>query len=204
MLELVNVQVNQGDRIFTYNETINKGEFCRIVGPSGAGKTTLLETIAGFNHTINGDINWQGQPFSHKRPSDRPISMMFQHDNLFAHLSIYKNIALGVRSSAKLNTEEQLQLHQLCQQLGIDDQLNKHPPQLSGGQQQRVALARSIIRKKPILLLDEPFSALDKVLREECISLTDSMRSQFNLTVLMVTHHPIELDGVATQTIEVS
>ncbi|MDE1461053.1 ATP-binding cassette domain-containing protein [Spartinivicinus poritis] len=204
MLELLSVQVKQGDNLFTYNSQVSKGAFCRIVGPSGAGKTTLLETIAGFNHIVAGEVSWQGQSFTYQKPESRPVSMMFQQDNLFAHLSVYTNIALGVRPSARLNAEERQQLQQLCVQLGIVDQLEKQPTQLSGGQQQRAALARAIIHKKPILLLDEPFSALDKKLREDCIALTDTMRKQYNLTVLMVTHHPKELDQVATQTIEIS
>ncbi|WP_163834422.1 thiamine ABC transporter ATP-binding protein [Spartinivicinus ruber] len=203
MLELLNIKVKQGDNLFTYNNQVKKGAFCRIVGPSGVGKTTLLETIAGFNTVVAGEMKWLGQSFTYRKPSRRPVSMMFQQDNLFAHLSIYTNIALGVRPSAKLNTAESQQLQQLCLQLGIADQLEKQPTQLSGGQQQRAALARAIIHKKPVLLLDEPFSALDKALREDCIVLTDTMRRQYNLTVLMVTHHPTELDQVATQTIEI-
>ncbi|AEW44307.1 thiamine transporter ATP-binding subunit [Serratia symbiotica str. 'Cinara cedri'] len=168
---------------------INPGERIAVLGPSGAGKSTLLKLIAGFLPTTTGNMFLNGIDHTTTSPAKRPVSMLFQEHNLFAHLTVAQNIGLGLNPSLHLNKEQQQQLIQITQQVGLENQLSYLPSQLSGGQRQRAALARCLIRKWPILLLDEPFSALDPALRHEMLQLLLSVCEQRSLTLLMVSHN---------------
>lgn len=144
---------------------VERGERIAVLGPSGAGKSTLLNLIAGFLPPASGSIDIDGQPHTHTPPARRPVSMLFQENNLFNHLTIRQNIALGMHPGLKLNAEQTAHLRAIAEQMGIDAMLERLPGELSGGQRQRAALARCLVRKQPVLLLDEPFSALDPALR---------------------------------------
>jgi len=167
---------------------VEKGERIAILGPSGAGKSTLLSLIAGFLTPAQGSIILNGEEHTRTSPAVRPVSMLFQENNLFSHLRVQQNIALGLNPGMKLNPDQKNRLKLIAGQMSIDSLLDRLPAQLSGGQRQRVALARCLVRQQPILLLDEPFSALDPALRQEMLQLLDELCRTQQLTLLMVSH----------------
>jgi len=168
--------------------SVRQGELIAVLGPSGAGKSTLLNLVAGFLQPANGQITIGGQDHTHTPPAARPVSMLFQENNLFTHLTVRQNIGLGMHPGLRLNAGQQQKLSDIAAQMGIGDLLERLPGELSGGQRQRVALARCLVREQPILLLDEPFSALDPALRQEMLLLVKEVCERQNLTMLMVSH----------------
>lgn len=183
------------DLQFTYEQmrmhfqfSANQGERIAVVGESGAGKSTLLNLIAGFEKAKNGELFLNQENHTHTEVAQRPISMLFQDNNVFPHLTVEQNIGLALAPSLFLNAEQKLQVKQIAKQMGIEAFLNRQADQLSGGQKQRVALARTLLRDKPILLLDEPFSALDPKRREDLQKIVLDICQSRNLTLLMVTH----------------
>lgn len=179
----------------TFDLQVAAGERIAIVGPSGAGKSTLLNLIAGFVLPTQGNIWLNGENHTRSAPYERPVSMLFQENNLFPHLTVQQNLALGLKTSLKLTALEQDQIERVADAVGLTSFLSRLPNSLSGGQKQRVALARCLLRDKPILLLDEPFSALDPELRMDMLNLIDELCHSKNLTLLLVTHQPSELTG---------
>lgn len=171
-----------------FSMKINAGERVAVLGPSGAGKSTLLSLIAGFLTPASGQIMLHGEDHTRTAPAQRPVSMLFQENNLFNHLTVRQNIGLGLNPGLKLSATQQQRLATIASQMAISDLLDRLPSQLSGGQRQRVALARCLVREQPILLLDEPFSALDPALRQEMLQLLDDLCRQQQLTLLMVSH----------------
>lgn len=180
---------------------IEAGERVAILGPSGAGKSTLLSLTAGFLAATSGQILLNGQDHSQTPPAKRPVSMLFQENNLFSHLTVRQNMGLGLHPGLKLSAAQQQELLEIAKQVGLEDCLDRLPSQLSGGQRQRVALARCLLRSQPILLLDEPFSALDPALRSEMLNLLDKVCSERNLTLLMVSHNLDDAVRVAQRTL---
>ena len=146
---------------FCFDFTLARGELLVLVGPSGAGKSTLLDLLGGFTQADTGSLCWQGQDLRALPPAERPFTTLFQSNNLFDHLTVQQNIGLGARANLRLNPEQWQSVRHAAARLGLEALLERLPPQLSGGQQQRVALARCLVRQRPFLLLDEPFSALD-------------------------------------------
>ncbi|WP_145576860.1 thiamine ABC transporter ATP-binding protein ThiQ [Yersinia alsatica] len=180
---------------------VQPGERVAILGPSGAGKSTLLSLIAGFLLPVSGRMLLNNQDHTHTAPAQRPVSMLFQENNLFSHLTVEQNIGLGLHPGLKLNHEQKLLLRQIAQQVGLEECLERLPAQLSGGQRQRAALARCLVRSQPILLLDEPFSALDPALRNEMLQLVDQVCTQRQLTLLMVSHNLDDAARIAERTL---
>jgi len=189
MLKFDNVIYDYDEESFHFDITINRGEIVAVLGGSGAGKSTLLNLAAGFIEPVRGNLFIAGRSMLNIEPHRRPLSMLFQERNLFDHLSVHDNIGLGLHPSLKLTALQHQQIREICQQVGIEKLLARFPGELSGGQKQRVALARCFIQQNPLLLLDEPFSALDPVLREEMLNIVKSLAKQQNMTVVMVTHH---------------
>ncbi|WP_434660138.1 thiamine ABC transporter ATP-binding protein ThiQ [Klebsiella sp. MISC125] len=183
---------------------VERGERIAVLGPSGAGKSTLLNLIAGFLPPASGSISIDGQSHTHTPPARRPVSMLFQENNLFNHLTIRQNIALGMNPGLKLNAEQKDRLQAIAGQMGIDSLLERLPGELSGGQRQRAALARCLVRKQPVLLLDEPFSALDPALRQEMLVLVADVCQQQQLTLLMVSHSVEDAARIAPRSIVVA
>ncbi|RKF18504.1 thiamine ABC transporter ATP-binding protein [Alginatibacterium sediminis] len=173
---------------FEYSLELEAGEIMAVLGASGAGKSTLIELIAGFCKAEAGRVSWNNLDFSQNNPAQRPVTTLFQQHNLFNHLSLRQNIAFGLHPSGKLNAHQTQLLLQIAQELGITAQLDSLVNQVSGGQQQRAALARCLLRKHPVLLLDEPFSALDPVTRAESLSLVREYAKRLQLCVIMVSH----------------
>lgn len=195
MIRLDNVFLADDALPMTFDLQVAAGERIAIVGPSGAGKSTLLNLIAGFVLPTQGNIWLNGENHTRSAPYERPVSMLFQENNLFPHLTVQQNLALGLKTSLKLTALEQDQIERVADAVGLTSFLSRLPNSLSGGQKQRVALARCLLRDKPILLLDEPFSALDPELRMDMLNLIDSLCHSKNLTLLLVTHQPSELTG---------
>ncbi|EKY4876420.1 thiamine ABC transporter ATP-binding protein [Vibrio alginolyticus] len=198
MLVLDDVQYTYQREQFRFDLTIEQGQIVSLMGPSGAGKSTLLALVAGFIHPDRGDICVDGESIVRKEPYLRPFSMLFQEHNLFAHLSVRDNIGLGLHPGLKLTVDQNRQIEQAAQQVGVAEYLDRLPEHLSGGQRQRVALARCFIQPHPMWLLDEPFSALDPVLREEMLSLVKKLAAERGITVLMVTHHLSDAKAIAS------
>ena len=184
--------------------SVRQGELIAVLGPSGAGKSTLLNLVAGFLQPANGRITIEGQDHTHTPPAARPVSMLFQENNLFTHLTVRQNIGLGMHPGLRLNAGQQQKLSDIAAQMGIGDLLARLPGELSGGQRQRVALARCLVREQPILLLDEPFSALDPALRQEMLLLVKEVCERQGLTMLMVSHSVEDAVRIAPRSVVIA
>jgi thiamine transport system ATP-binding protein len=195
MLEVRNVRLQQGQDHFYWDFQLNAGQFMAITGGSGVGKTTLLNCLLGFAKADSGSVLWQGEDLVSVPVQHRPFGVLFQQHNLFEHLTVEKNLALGLSPSGRLSAEQKQKLQRYAQRFQISDLLKKKSTQLSGGQQQRIALARVFLQNKPVLLLDEPFSSLDPALRLEGLKWVSELKREQNTTVLMVTHHLAEIQN---------
>ncbi len=184
--------------------SVERGERIAVLGPSGAGKSTLLNLIAGFLPPASGSLLIDGEKHNATPPAQRPVSMLFQENNLFNHLTVRQNIGLGIHPSLKLNREQHAQVTAIAGQMGMDTLLDRLPGELSGGQRQRAALARCLIRQQTVLLLDEPFSALDPALRQEMLTLVADVCQRQQLTLLMVSHSVEDAARIAPRSIVVA
>ncbi|MBX9000826.1 thiamine ABC transporter ATP-binding protein ThiQ [Klebsiella aerogenes] len=184
--------------------SVERGERIAVLGPSGAGKSTLLNLIAGFLPPASGSLLIDGEKHNATPPAQRPVSMLFQENNLFNHLTVRQNIGLGIHSGLKLNREQRAQVTAIAGQMGMDTLLDRLPGELSGGQRQRAALARCLVRQQPVLLLDEPFSALDPALRQEMLTLVADVCQRQQLTLLMVSHSVEDAARIAPRSIVVA
>ena len=185
------------------NLSLESDKIYAIIGPSGAGKSTFLNLISGFSEISSGSILWNEQEISDLPPSKRNISILFQDNNLFPHLSVWRNLALAVSHWPKISNDDEAKLHSVISEVGIRGLENRKPSQLSGGQQSRVALARVLLQKNKILLLDEPFAALGPSLKDQMLELIKKIARKRGLLVLMVTHDPADANKIASQTIVV-
>jgi len=174
-----------------------------ILGKSGSGKSTLMNLIAGFLQPQSGDILWCGKSLLELTPDRRPVTSLFQSHNLFPHLTVKQNVGLGLHPGLKLNSDEHRQLLQVLDRVGLPGQANKRPAELSGGERQRVALARCLLRQRPILILDEPFNALDTETRHGMIDLTLDVIKLYRPCVFMVTHDPRDADALGADIVEI-
>ncbi len=200
MLELQNIKITQGGFCLTADMTIAPDRTTAIIGPSGGGKSTLLLALAGFvGH--RGKLCWQGRDITALPPARRPVSMLFQEHNLFDHLSIAKNVGLGLRPDLKLSAKDNAAVAAALARVGLAGKGSALPRALSGGQRQRAALARTLLRKKPLLLLDEPFAALGPALRCEMLLLVEAIRAEQHATLLLVTHSPEDARKIAADCI---
>lgn len=192
MINFKQVNCRLGEQNFCYDLRIELGQVVAVMGASGSGKSTLLNLLAGFIAPQNdtAQILLGDERVDLLAPSQRPVTSLFQEHNLFAHMSAFNNLALGIRTSLKLTVDEIAQVDTALEQVGLKGLGYRLPKELSGGQRQRVALGRALVRRKPLLLLDEPFSALDPALRQEMAALVKSLSQQHQLTVLLVTHEP--------------
>lgn len=204
MLKLTDVTWLYQHLPMRFTLTVERGEMIAILGPSGAGKSTLLNLIAGFLPPARGEMVIDGQTHTHTPPSRRPVSMLFQENNLFTHLTVRQNIGLGMDPGLKLSAAQREKLESIAQQMGLNEFLDRLPGELSGGQRQRVALARCLVREQPILLLDEPFSALDPALRQEMLLLVKEVCLQKNLTMLMVSHSVEDAARIAARSVVIA
>lgn len=192
MLKLKNVKKSyDGVEILRdINLEIEKGEIVSILGPSGCGKTTLLNMILGITDADCGTIEYDGEDITAVPMEKRGFNIVFQDYALFPNLNVHQNITYGLRNKPDISTAEEVD--ELIELLGLRPHLNKKVEQLSGGQKQRVALARTLVMKPKILLLDEPLSALDGVIKESIKEKIKTIAKEFELTTIIVTHDPEE------------
>ncbi|MGB2097925.1 MAG: ATP-binding cassette domain-containing protein, partial [Candidatus Puniceispirillales bacterium] len=204
MLEIRNVTFSyvsppmSDDDVLRFHLTVKEQSITVIEGPSGIGKSTLLHLIAGFLVPLSGDILWQGQSICGLLPAERPVSMLFQNDNLFPHLDVWTNIAIGLSSDIRNKYESRMLIEQSLSDLGIAGMEKRMIDTLSGGQQQRVALARALVRsrilpsdesgRRSLLLLDEPFSNIDTQVRFELIADIRRIIKNQQVSAVFVTH----------------
>lgn len=204
MLTLDGLRITQGDWSLSADLSVPTGARVGILGPSGAGKSTLLNAIAGFIPPAAGRILWQGQDIGGLAPGARPLSILFQDNNLFPHLTAAQNVALGLRPDLRLAPDQHAQVDEALERAGLSGLGSRKPAQLSGGQQSRVALARVLLRARPLLLLDEPFAALGPALRAEMLDLVARITAETGATLLMVSHDPGDARRIADQVIVVA
>lgn len=204
MLKLIDITWLYHHLPMRFTLSVSRGEQVAILGPSGAGKSTLLNLIAGFLAPASGTMMIEGEDHTATPPSRRPVSMLFQENNLFSHLSVWQNIGLGLDPGLKLNASQREKMRHIARQMGLDSLLERLPGELSGGQRQRAALARCLVREQPILLLDEPFSALDPALRQEMLTLVAEVCRDKQLTLLMVSHSVEDAARIAPRSIVVA
>ncbi len=192
MLELKNIEKSFGsvNVLKHINFSVEDGEIVSILGSSGSGKTTLLNIILGITQPDCGEIRFNTHDITNVSMEERGFNIVFQDYALFPNLNAYENIIYGLRNKPNISTPDEVQ--ELIDLLGLREHLNKNIEQLSGGQKQRVALARTLVMKPKILLLDEPLSALDGVIKESIKDKIKQIAKEFHLTTIIVTHDPEE------------
>lgn len=192
------VRVRLGAKDFDFNCVLPPGAITAVAGPSGSGKSTLLNLIAGFEAADHGTILIHGNDITRLHPAERPISLVFQDNNLFAHLDIFTNVGLGISPSLKLLPSDRERISAALARVGLGGFEKRLPGTLSGGERQRAAFARALVREKPVLLLDEPFAALDPGLRATMATLLLDLHRETGNTVVIVTHDADELRRMAS------
>jgi thiamine transport system ATP-binding protein len=192
MLTLESVVIAYPDFRLEASFVVPKGAEVAIVGPSGAGKSTLLAAIAGFESVASGQVLWQGHAITQSRPAARPFSMLFQDNNLFPHLTVFENVALGANPGLRLSETERAAVHSVLAKVGLAEFAARRPAALSGGQQGRVAIARVLLQRRALILLDEPFAALGPALRGEMLDLVRQVARETGASVMLVTHDVAE------------
>jgi len=197
LLEVADLALDYPDFHARYTLTVPARAFCGLIGPSGGGKTTLLHAIAGFERPTSGTLRFAGQDLLPLKAAERPLSMLFQEHNLFPHLTAFQNVGLGVDPRLKLSDAARQEVEDALQRVGLSGLGARLPFELSGGQRQRVSIARALVRKRPLMLLDEPFGGLDPGLRREMIALVDELRRAEGLTVLVSIHTPEDIGDTA-------
>jgi thiamine transport system ATP-binding protein len=194
------VRFDYEDMAMLFDATVPAGSLTAVIGPSGAGKSTLLNLIAGFETPLSGRVLIGETDVSAAPPEARPVSMIFQEHNLFAHLDVFTNVALGISPSLKLDGAARDAVTQSLDRVGLPRMAARLPAELSGGERQRVAIARALVRNRPVLLLDEPFAALGPALRRAMVDLVRDLAAERSLTVLWVTHEPQDARHAASHT----
>lgn len=202
-LSLVSVKTRLGTRDFHYDFSLEGPGIVAVNGPSGAGKSTLLHLIAGFEVPQSGQVIMNGEEVTQTKPGKRPTSLVFQDHNLFAHLDVFTNVALGISPSLTLGRTDKFRISEALDAVGLSGFEERMPQQLSGGEKQRAAFARVLVRNRPFLLLDEAFSSLDEALRESMGELLKRLQQENGLMVLMISHDRREIRRLADRVIEI-
>ena len=200
MLKIDNLHYKYKDsELYDFSMRVKEGEIVAILGESGSGKSTLLDLIAGFISANIGTITLDDEALTSLSVEQRPLTILFQNHNLFEHLSVQKNILLGISKTLKSSQEDIVKVEEILKEVGLEGYAHKLASTLSGGQQQRVALARALIRQNPILLLDEPFTGLDAKTRVQMLELVKKISIEKNLHTIMVTHEQQDCDLIANR-----
>lgn len=202
MLELRNLQVGRGALRWQHHFTLVRSQIMALMGPSGAGKSTLLECLGGFVPTLAGEIVLDGVPLQNLRAEDRPVATLFQQHNLFEHISVAHNLRLGFNQGRPSVLQWQ-RVGQACQTLGVANLLDRLPGALSGGQRQRIGLIRTVLREQPIILLDEPFGALDAESRIQAGNWVRAQIDEGGKMLIFVTHDADDARRWADRTLEI-
>ncbi|MBR9984983.1 MAG: ABC transporter ATP-binding protein [Desulfosarcina sp.] len=181
--------------------TVTEGSLTVLLGPSGCGKSTILRLIAGLEKVSSGSIAIGESEVTHLDPAKRGVSMVFQSYALFPHLNVRENILFGLKVRGVSPSDRRARLEESARMVGLEELLNRKPAQLSGGQRQRVALARSIVSRRRVCLMDEPLSNLDAKLRAEMRDEIRSLQQKLGLTMVYVTHDQVEAMTMADQVV---
>ena len=180
---------------------VPSGSLLALLGPSGSGKTTLLRIIAGLENADQGQVQYENADVTHQSPRDREVGFVFQHYALFRHMTVFENVAFGMRVRHWPKSEINHRVHELLHLVRLEGLHQRYPSQLSGGQRQRVALARALAVKPKMLLLDEPFGALDAKVRQELRQWLRQLHDEIHLTTVFVTHDQEEAFEVADRVV---
>jgi len=206
-IEIRNVskRFNSFQALGNVNLTVPSGELVALLGPSGSGKTTLLRIIAGLEFADEGTILFDGKEANQRNAKERQVGFVFQHYALFRHMTVFQNVAFGLQVKPKKErpskAEIQEKVHELLRLVQLDNLSGRYPAQLSGGQRQRVALARALAVEPSVLLLDEPFGALDARVRQELRQWLRDLHDEIHVTSVFVTHDQEEALEVADQVV---
>ena len=204
MLTVKGLKLVQEDFSLQADMVLKPGGITAVIGPSGGGKSTFLSAIAGFLAPDHGGILWDGRDLTGLAPGDRPVSILFQDNNLFPHLSVAQNVGLALRPSLRLSTSDRARVAEVLASVGLAGLEDRKPGRLSGGQQSRAALARVLLADRPVVLLDEPFAALGPGLKQEMLALVRDRLAGPDRVVLMVTHDPRDAQLVADDVVLVA
>ena len=200
IIEIKNINVSYGSNhvLKDINLNIKNKDFYTFLGPSGCGKTTLLRLIAGFEKSQSGELFIGGKEISDSNPWERDVGMVFQNYALWPHMTVYKNISFGLEEKKIKTSEIKKRVADVLDLVDLKDLSKRYPYQLSGGQQQRVALARTLVVKPKVLLLDEPLSNLDAKLRVQMRKELLELHNKINITTIFVTHDQEEANAMST------
>ena len=177
-----------GDGVKNINLSVEKGELVTLLGPSGCGKTTILRTVGGFLRNQSGQVLIDGVDVAGLPPEKRPTAMVFQSYNLWPHMTVYENMAFGLKLRKVAKAEQKRRITEMLELIKMPGFEKKYPSQMSGGQQQRIAIGRSLLLQPDVLLLDEPFSALDAKIRSQMREELRKIQTDLCITVVFVTH----------------
>jgi len=209
-IEIRNIRKNFGNfsALNDVSLDVPSGELVALLGPSGCGKTTLLRIIAGLETPDSGSIHFYGEDATARQVRDRHVGFVFQHYALFRHMTVFENVAFGLRVRPKetrpSDAEIKRRVHELLELVQLDWLADRYPPQLSGGQRQRIALARALAVEPKVLLLDEPFGALDAKVRKELRRWLRRLHDELHITSIFVTHDQEEALEVADRVVVIN
>lgn len=199
MLRLEAIRLRRGDFVLEADCEIGARGTVAVIGPSGGGKSTLLSLVAGFEVPDEGRVLWQGADLGPLPPGKRPVAMLFQDNNLFPHLDVLTNVALGISPRGRPDGAALRRAREALGRVGLDGLEARRPGELSGGQQSRAALARVLLTDRPVVLMDEAFSALGPGLRTDMLELVAELLPE--ALILMVTHDPEDAKRWAPMTV---
>ena len=204
ILTLKNISFSYRDKVIfdNYNFVMKKEEIIAIIGPSGCGKSTLLKIINGLETDYSGDVLLNGVNVNNIPVNKRDIVLMFQDNLLFPHMTIFENIEFSLKMKKYPKHKIKKMVEEVAKDIHLQDKLNKYPKELSGGQQRRVALARAVISKPKLLLLDEPFTGLDKEIKLEIMNLVKIIKEKYNTSIIFVTHDLSEAEYLEAKCVE--
>ncbi|QFT58036.1 Thiamine import ATP-binding protein ThiQ [Sulfitobacter sp. THAF37] len=204
MLRIEQARITLGSFQLDADMALEQGRKYAVIGPSGAGKSTLLSALGGFVPLSAGRLSWDGRDITDAAPGARPMTMLFQDNNLFPHLSVAQNVGLGINPHMRLTEADRDSVAWALERVGLADQAQRRPGALSGGQQSRAALARVLVQARPLVLLDEPFAALGPALRNEMLDLVQDLVAETGAALIMVTHAPDDVRRIADEVIFVA
>lgn len=197
IIENLTKKFSKNEGVENINLCVKEHELLTLLGPSGCGKTTILRAIGGFNQIDSGRILLDGKEIQDLQPEKRPTGMVFQSYNLWPHMTIYENMAFGMQIRKCPKEQIKKEIQKMLELVRMDGSEKKYPSQLSGGQQQRIAIARALVLKPSLLLLDEPFSALDVKIRGQMREELKRIQREAGLTVMFVTHDQEEAMAIS-------
>lgn len=202
-IRLEQVEKTLGARRFAYDLDLSGAGIVAVTGPSGSGKSTMFHLIAGFERPDEGHVLLDGIDTALLSPGERPLTYIFQDHNLFAHLDVATNVGIGISPRLKLSAADRDSVREALARVGLGGFESRMPQALSGGERQRVAFARALVRRRPILLLDEPFASLDEALRRDMGDLLVDMQRTTGIMVLMISHDSQEIARLADRVVAI-